>query len=105
MEIRTYDPMQDFYQKAITFLFKQGIVAVICILFCLAMGGVIGTLWGRMERMEKNFEARIEANNQQWKMAIDTARQDWRNCEERRHELAVEVAILRAEVYKIKRKN
>ncbi len=94
--------MQDFYQRAISFLFKQGVVAVVCILFLFITISATKLMWGKMERMQAEFEGKIERNNQEWKLALDTARQDWRDCEAKREELAVKVAALKIEVAQIK---
>jgi hypothetical protein len=101
--MKEYDPMQDFHRQGINFLYKQGVAVVIAIVFLAITLSAIKLMWGKIERMEAAFEAKIELNNQQWAKSLDVARQDWRNCEEKREALAVEVATLRVEIRKLKR--
>lgn len=83
---------------------RKGLAILVLLLVVFSLAGCISFLWGKMERMELDFEGKIERNNREWKTALDTARMDWRNCEERREALAVEVAVLRKEVFKLKSK-
>lgn len=101
--MQPYDPMQDFYQRGIAFLFRQGVAVVLAILFLCITLAAVHLMWGKIERMETDFERKIERNNQEWRTSLDAARQDWRNCEEKREALAVEVATLRAEILKLKK--
>jgi len=83
---------------------RKGLAILILLLVVFSLAGCISLLWGKIERMERDFENKIERNNREWKMSLDTARQDWRNCEEKREVLAVEVATLRSEVLKLKKR-
>lgn len=100
--MENYDPMQDLYRRAIDFLFKQGITVVVSILFLCVTLGAVRLMWGKMERMEAAFEARIQQNNRDWKTALDISRQETRDCDAKRHELAMMVAELAAEIRTLK---
>lgn len=82
---------------------RKGLAILILLLVVFSLAGCISLLWGKIERMELEFERKIDRNNREQKLALDLARIDWRNCEEKREELAVEVAVLRKEVLKLKR--
>lgn len=86
-----YDPMQDFYKRAIDFLFKQGIVALICM-------GAVFILWNEMNRRDNLHENKISLLNTQWSEALNDAREDWRACEEKRQELEIRFTELKARV-------
>jgi flagellar motility protein MotE (MotC chaperone) len=58
MQNPNYDPMQDLYQKAIAFLFKQGVAIVICICFATVLWLKIGQM-ERQARLDR-FEIRKE---------------------------------------------
>lgn len=100
--MQNYDPMADFWKQAISFLMKQAPPVAISFLFLFITVSAAQLMWGKMERMQVDFENKIERNNQEWKLALDTARQDWRDCEAKREELAVKVAALKIEVAQIK---
>lgn len=86
-----YDPMVDFYKRAIDFLFKQGIAAVLCIV-------AVFILWNEMNRRDNLHENKISLLNTQWSASLNEARQDWRMCEEKRRELEVQLAALKERV-------
>lgn len=98
-----YDPMQDFYQRANAFLFKQGATVVVSLLFLAITIGAVWLMWGKMERMETAFNYKIERNNMEWKVALDLSRAETRICDEKRVELALELAQLRAEFAQVKK--
>lgn len=102
--MQPYDPMQDFYQRGIQFLFRQGVAVVIAVSFLGVTVSATKLVWGRMERMEQEFEAKIERNNREWKASLDIARQDWRDCESKREALAVKFAALEVEVKRLHKK-
>lgn len=99
-----YDPMADFYRRAIEWIFKQGVAVVLCIIFCLAMGVTLQILWGKIDRMETAFEAKIERNNRDWSASLADARQDWRDCETKREALALEVTQLKAQFMRLSKR-
>ncbi len=99
-----YDPMQDLYQKGIAFLFKQGAVITIAFGFSCVTIAAVWLMWGKMERMETLFSNRIEQNNRDWKIALDISRQETRDCDAKRYELAIKVAELEAEMRAFKKK-
>ncbi len=100
--MQPYDPMQDLYQRGIAFLFRQGIAVVLSVLFLSVTLGAVKLMWGKMERMEALFESKIQANNRDWKTALDISRQETRDCDAKRHELAVKVAELETEIKAMK---
>jgi hypothetical protein len=86
-----YDPMVDFYKRAIDFLFKQGIAAVLCIV-------AVFVLWNEMNRRDNVNEAKISLLNTRWSESLNDAREDWRACEEKRRELEIQFTELKARV-------
>lgn len=86
-----YDPMVDFYKRAIDFLFKQGIAAVLCIV-------AVFVLWNEMNRRDNANEVKISMLNTKWSEALNDAREDWRMCEEKRRELEIQFTELKARV-------
>lgn len=86
-----YDPMVDFLQQGIRFLFKQGVAVVICIV-------AVAVLWMEMNRRDNAAETKISLLNTQWSASLNAAREDWRMCEEKRRELEVQFAVLKARV-------
>lgn len=93
-----YDPMVDFYKRAIDFLFKQGIAAVLCIV-------AVFVLWNEMNRRDNANEVKISMLNTKWSEALNDAREDWREseenwrvCEEKRRELEIQFTELKARV-------
>lgn len=99
-----YDPMQDFYRRGIEFLFKQGVAVILAFLFCVAMAVTLQILWGKIDRMEAGFEAKMDRSNREWSAALAEARTDWMECETKREALAVEVARLKAEFTRLTRR-
>lgn len=100
-----YDPMKDFYQRGIEFLFKQGVAVVLSVLFCLILGATIHLLWGKMERMQTDFERRLDNTNREWSAALNQSRADWQMCEHKREALAIEVEKLKARFERYFKKN
>lgn len=92
--MKEYDPMIDFWRRANEFIFRQAPAVALSLLFSAAMVVTVQILWGRMERMEAAFEAKLEDRNKEWSKALDIARADWRECESRREQLAVKVTAL-----------
>lgn len=86
-----YDPMVEFFKQGIPFLFKQGIAVVICV------SGLF-VLWNEMSRRDNSYEQKISLLNTQWSASLNEARADWRMCEEKRIELEVKFAALKARV-------
>lgn len=93
--MQQYDPMTDFYQRGIAFLFKQGATVAVSVLFLGITLAAVRLMWGKIERMETAFEVRIEKNNIEWNKALEIAREDWRQCEQKREALAIEVEKLK----------
>jgi len=102
--MQQYDPMQDLYQRGIAFLFRQGVAVVLSVLFLGITLGAVRLMWGKMERMETAFQSKLDANNREWKMSLDISRQETRDCDTKRHELAVKVAELETEIREFKRR-
>ena len=78
-----YDPMQDFYQRAISFLFRQGVAVVICICFA-------SVLWLKIQQMERQgrldrLEIRKECAD-----SIAEVRSELRECQDRNDTLTRE---------------
>lgn len=96
METR-YDPRMDFYRKGIDFLFRQTPAIVISLLAC-------AVLWQEMSRRDTAHQVRLDALNTEWSKALDTARQDWRMCEEKREQLAVKVAELTTKISRMEKR-
>ena len=82
-----YDPMMDFYQQAIRFLFRQGVAVVISIVFA-------GVFWLKISDMET--QARIDRIEIRRECSAEIAeiRQELRSCNSRNDELLKENAIL-----------
>ena len=102
--MQQYDPMLDFWKRANEFIFKQAPAVALSFVFCAVMAATLQILWGRMERMEAAFEAKLETRNKEWSKALDIARADWRECESRREQLAVKVAALETAINMLKGK-
>jgi len=78
----TYDPMADFYRQAITFLFKQGIVAAFCIVATWIM-------WQKMGGMELRYDAKMIVAKSQWSDELREVRSDLK------HSIAQKDTIIR----------
>lgn len=102
--MQQYDPMLDFWKRANEFIFKQAPAVALSLLFSAAMVVTVQILWGRMERMEKEFEVKLENRNRDWSKALDVARADWRDCESKREQLAVKVTALETAIELLKGK-
>lgn len=93
--MQQYDPMTDFYQRGIAFLFRQGVAVVLSLIFLGVTILALKIMWTRIRDMETAFEVRIEKNNAEWNKALEIAREDWRQCEQKREALAIEVEKLK----------
>lgn len=102
--MKEYDPMIDFWRRANEFIFRQAPAVALSLLFSAAMVVTVQILWGRMERMEKEFEVKLENRNRDWSKALDVARADWRECEARREQLAVKVTALETAINMLRSK-
>jgi len=94
--LEKYDHMIDFWKRFFPFLFQQTPALVF-------MSAVVYLMWGKMERMETAFNYKIERNNMEWKVALDLSRAETRICDEKRVELALELAQLKAEFAQVKK--
>lgn len=92
-----YDPMVEFFKQGIPFLFKQAFPVVLC-----SFG--LFVLWGEMGRRDSAHEEKISLLNREWSASLNEARADWRMCEEKRIELEVKFAALKARVDLLARK-
>lgn len=92
-----YDPMTDFYKKAIDFLFKQTPAIAMCMVAVFVM-------WQKSEALQIQNKEDINRINAEWSRALNIANVDWRMCEQKRQELEIKFAKLSVRFEKLERR-
>ena len=85
-----YDPMQDFYQKAIAFLFKQGFTAFLAVSFSLLF-------WAKIESVEHQSRLDQMETRRNCSDSISELRAELRGCRTDNEKFRRESDTLRAE--------
>lgn len=85
-----YDPMQDFYQKAIAFLFKQGFTAFLAVSFS-------ALFWLKIEDVERQSRLDQMETRRNCSESISELRAELRDCRNEADKFRREGDTLRAE--------
>lgn len=85
-----YDPMQDFYQRAIAFLFKQGFTAFLAVSFS-------ALFWLKIEAVERQSRLDQLETRRNCSESITELRNEVRACQTENDTLRKENAALRGE--------